>query len=311
MLLKRDILLLAIIVPLTAEILNGSTRILELTSWNIFLGTLFPYVLLVIILAYLVQEAISFVNILFLLPIAGIIIEGLITKSFFNVWFSDLSVLSGVGVWGGVQWVWTISLIASHAFVSFLIPIALTSFFVQKIHISKFVAYLSSGILAIYIIWISIIMPVRYEWYWIKLGILIFIILLLIRFSKVIHIKNSQSKSVSFFGFFFIGLLFPIMNWLTSFFLATKPIAIILTAQMIFISVYLYFLWSQWFNKHTTKYKRIAFITWYYIPYAVGLTLVGIKQIAFDYGFTGIFLTIGIIVLLITAHYRNKTTIIE
>ncbi|MDD2891561.1 MAG: hypothetical protein PHQ95_01215 [Candidatus Gracilibacteria bacterium] len=101
------------------------------------------------------------------------------------------------------------------------------------------------------------------------------------------------------------------MNWLTSFFIATKPIVIILTAQMIFISIYLYFLWSQWFNKNTTKYKRIAFIAGYYIPYAVGLTLVGVKRTAFDYGFTGIFLTIGIIMLLIIAHYRNKTTIIE
>lgn len=292
--------MLAVLAPLTAEILNGSTRLFELTSWNVFGGTILPYSFLIIVLAYLAQGVASRASMLFLLPIAGIVIEGLITKSFFNVSFSDLSVLGGVGTWSGVQWPWTLSLVASHAFVSFLIPLTLARLLMGKIQVSKGAAYFSASILAIFIVWIATITPHSFDWYWVKTSALVLIIILLVHFARTIRIGSPSVESASLAVFFIVGLLFPILNWLTSFFLATKLPIIILSTQFVFICAYIYFLWAQWFNKRTSEHKRIIFIAGYYIPFAVGLILAGVKHISF-FLFVGVYLACGIVALLLSA----------
>lgn len=302
---KIGILILAILAPLTAEILNGSTRLFELTSWNVFAGTILPYSFLIIILAYLAQGALSRASVLFLLPIAGIVIEGLITKSFFNISFSDLSVLGGVGVLGGVQWPWTLSLIASHAFVSFLIPITLAKLLVSDLRVGKGIAYFSAATLATFIVWIATVSPHSFGWYWVKLGALVFTIILLVYFARAVRISKPSGESASLTVFFFVGLLFPLLNWLTSFFLATKPLMIIITAQFIFIFSYIYFLWGQWFNERTSDRKRIVFIAGYYVPFSVGLVLSGVRHISF-FLFVGIYLAWGIVALLLFANKKEE-----
>ncbi len=59
-----------------------------------------------------------------LLAIAyGIFEEGLVTQAFFNPYWFDPGALSGNWVFFGVQWGWTITLLAFHASISTLIPI--------------------------------------------------------------------------------------------------------------------------------------------------------------------------------------------
>ncbi len=296
------ILILAILAPLTAEILNGSTRLSELGSWNVLGGTILPYAFLVIVLAYFVQGAVTRASTLFLLPIAGIVVEGLIVKSFFNISFSDLSVLGGVGVLGGVQWPWTLSLIASHAFVTFLIPITLAMFLIKEIKVGKVAAYFSMAVLTLFIGWTTVIALHSFSGYWMKLFALVLIIAGSVYLSRAVRVNSSSGVSVPTYVFFIVGFLFPVLNWLTSFFIATKAPLVIITAQLIFICAYLYFLWTQWFNESTSTYKHLAFIAGYYIPFAVGITLAGIKRGVPDYKIIGICLSVGIVVLLITAY---------
>ncbi len=303
---KLGILLLAILAPLTAEIFNGSTRLSELGSWNVFGGTILPYSFLIVVLVYIAQSTVTRASALFLLPIAGIVIEGLITKSFFNISFSDLSVLGGVGVIGGIQWPWTFSLVASHAFVTFLIPITLAVFLVKEIKVGKILAYFSMAVLALFIGWTTIIMPHNFEGYWIKLTSLVLIIAGLTFLSHKVQISASHGKSMPAYIFFIIGFLFPVLNWLTSFFIATKAPLVIITAQLIFICAYLYFLWSQWFNESTTKYKHLAFIAGYYVPFAVGLTLAGINRGIMDYKIAGACLIVVILALVLVTARQSK-----
>lgn len=300
------ILVLAMLAPLTAEILNGSTALFELSAWNVLAGSILPYAFLVIVLAYFAQTAVSRISVLFLLPIAGIVVEGLITKSFFNTSFVDLSVLGGVGVWGGVQWPWTLSLIASHAFVSFLIPLALALFLMREVRISKAAAYGSMGVLALFILWTTKVIQHTFGWYWVKLGALALIIALLVYLSRTVRFSGSDSRSAHTLVFFVVGFLFPILNWLTSFFLAAKPLTTILAAQFIFMSVYLYFLWSQWFNKSTTPYKQLAFIAGYYIPFSVGLIWAGLHRDMADFRLVGATLAVGIVALLVFTIRRSS-----
>lgn len=298
---KLGILLLIIFAPLTAEIFNGSTRLSEIVSWNVFGGTILPYSFLIIILAYLAQSAITRASAIFLLPVAGIIIEGLITKSFFNISFVDLSVLGGVGVWLGVQWPWTLSLVASHAFVTFLIPITMAMVMMKDIKVEKITAYFSMTVLTIFIGWTTFITSHAFEGYWIKLLILVLLVAVFVILSRTVRVNDSSGVSLSMYAFFAIGFTFPVLNWITSFFLATKAPLFIITAQVIFIGSYLYFLRTQWFNENTTYYKRLAFIAGYYVPFTVGLVLAGIKRGIMDYKVVGICLVLVILVIAFVA----------
>lgn len=303
--MKLGILLLAILAPLTAEIFNGSTRIFELGSWNVFGGTILPYAFLIIVLAYFAQGVVTRASTLFLLPIAGIVVEGLITKSFFNISFSDLSVLGGVGVWSGVQWPWTLSLIASHSFVTFLIPITLAMFLIKELRVEKMIAYFSMVVLTLFIGWTTVIAPHSFDGYWIKLFALVLLIAGSVYFFRTIKVSNSTGVSAPVYVFFVVGFLFPILNWLTSFFIAGKSPLVIVGIQIIFICTYLYFLWSQWFNESTTQYKHLAFIAGYYVPFAIGLTLVGIKRGIMDYKVVGACLVVAILALVVTAFRQH------
>lgn len=295
---KAGILTLAALAPLTAEIMNGSTRLYALSSWRVFAVTLLPYVFLIIVLAYFAQRTASRASALFLLPIAGIVIEGLLVKSFFNTSFPQLSVLRGVGLWGGVQWPWTLSLIASHAFVSFLIPLTLAGLLVREIRISKSAAYISMAVLTLFFLRLTIVMARTFAWYWVKMLILVAIIAVLVYLAQTVRIRSSNAASKPSAFFFIAGLLFPLLNWGTSFFLASKPPLYILISQIFFLSIYLHFLWAQWFNERTPEHKRIIFIAGYYVPYALGLTLIGTLRGALDYWLVGVSLSVGIVVLL-------------
>jgi hypothetical protein len=68
-------------------------------------------------------------SVIFLAVAYGIVEEGLMVKSYFNPGWVDMGVLSGYGMYFGVQWTWTIMLTFYHATISTLIPIALVGMY--------------------------------------------------------------------------------------------------------------------------------------------------------------------------------------
>ncbi len=121
----KIILTLLFLSPALGELLSGSSPPLEFFT---------PFGLITLISFYggstvLIREARARWNLqwsIVLLAIAyGILEEGVMMQSFFNINHVDLGALSGYGMFGGIQWPWTINLIVYHATISTLIPIAM------------------------------------------------------------------------------------------------------------------------------------------------------------------------------------------
>jgi len=111
--------------PALGELLSGSTPPLQFFN---------PISLLILVSLYgcgtlLIREAKARWKLqwsVILLAVAySIIEEGIMVQSFFNPGWEDLGILSGYGMYFGVQWPWTIMLILFHATISTLIPIAI------------------------------------------------------------------------------------------------------------------------------------------------------------------------------------------
>ena len=120
----RGILLLLLLPPMLGELLSGNSPPLRFFS----LGWLLIFVLLYGCGALLVREVAARWrlqwSVLFLAVAYGIVEEGLTTKAIFNPQWHGTGMLSGYGMYGGVQWVWAIGVTFAHATVSTLIPIA-------------------------------------------------------------------------------------------------------------------------------------------------------------------------------------------
>lgn len=122
----KILLFLLFIPPIIGEVLSGSTPPLELIN---------PIILVIFTLLYgggtlLIRELKARWKlqwgIIFLLIAYGIIEEGLIAQSFFNTEWADLGILSGYGLFFGVQWSWAIMLTIFHGTMSTFIPILIT-----------------------------------------------------------------------------------------------------------------------------------------------------------------------------------------
>lgn len=121
----RGILLLLFLPPMLGELLSGNSPPLRFFS---------PAWLLIFVLLYgcgtlLIREAAARWrlqwSVLFLAVAYGIVEEGLTTKAIFNPEWHGTGMLSGYGMYAGVQWVWAIGVTFSHATVSTLIPITI------------------------------------------------------------------------------------------------------------------------------------------------------------------------------------------
>ena len=120
---------LLILPPTIGELLSGSSPPLQFFN---------PVMLLMLVLLYgcgtlLIREAMVRWNlqwsVIFLAVAYGIVEEGLMVKSYFNPGWIDMGILSGYGMYFGVQWTWTIMLTFYHATISTLIPIALVGMY--------------------------------------------------------------------------------------------------------------------------------------------------------------------------------------
>ena len=121
----KILFLLLFLPPAIGELLSGSSPPLQFFN---------PVMLLMLVLLYgcgtlLIREAMVRWNlqwsVIFLAVAYGIVEEGLMVKSYFNPGWVDMGILSGYGMYLGVQWTWTIMLTFYHATISTLIPIAL------------------------------------------------------------------------------------------------------------------------------------------------------------------------------------------
>jgi hypothetical protein len=115
--------------PAMGELLSGSSPPLQFFN---------PLMLFMLVLLYgcgtlLIRELMVRWNmqwsVIFLAVAYGIIEEGLMVKSYFNPGWVDMGVLSGYGMYFGVQWTWTIMLTFYHATISTLIPITLVGMY--------------------------------------------------------------------------------------------------------------------------------------------------------------------------------------
>lgn len=121
----RGILLLLFLPPMLGELLSGNSPPLRFFS---------PAWLVIFVLIYgcgtlLIREAAARWrlqwSVLFLAVAYGIVEEGLTTKAIFNSQWHGTGMLSGYGMYAGIQWVWAIGVTFSHATVSTLIPITI------------------------------------------------------------------------------------------------------------------------------------------------------------------------------------------
>jgi hypothetical protein len=111
--------------PMLGELLSGNSPTLRFFS---------PAWLLIFVLLYgcgtlVIREAAARWrlqwSVLFVAVAYGIVEEGLTTKAIFNPQWHGTGMLSGYGMYGGVQWVWAIGVTFFHATVSTLIPVAI------------------------------------------------------------------------------------------------------------------------------------------------------------------------------------------
>jgi hypothetical protein len=205
------------------------------------------------------------------------IIEGLGTRSFFNPGFVDLGALSRVGMLASVQLPWTLSLVASHAMSSYLIPLTITAgIFSGKLPIISRRVFSVSVCLLSSLLILGIFADLKVSsGYFPHMISLIVLILLLFLCARYVHIPEPKRSSWHASAFFLIGLFFAPLNWLSSFFLAENDIAVILFAQTMFYGFYTYFLWAQWFNPKIMDRKKLMFVLGYLIPHAFALIFVG------------------------------------
>jgi len=123
---KAKLIVFLLLVPgMIAELLTGNSPPVRFFS---------PLWLLSFVLLYgcgclLIREAKVRWNlqwgILFLAVAYGIVEEGLATKAFFNPAWEGVGLLSGYGMYWGVQWVWTLGVAFFHATTSILVPITI------------------------------------------------------------------------------------------------------------------------------------------------------------------------------------------
>jgi len=302
---NRYLLALAVAAPLCAEIVNGSTSFSEIERPFAALFTLLPYSLLAVWLAF-VSAAVPARNVLFLLPIPGLVIEGLGTRSFFDPAFADLSTLSGVGLFAGVQWPWTLSLIASHAMTSFILPLTLAAAVSGQgpAAIAERTAKVCAILLFFILVLAWLVAPGTLSRHGVALAATLAVVALLIFLAGKARVASPPRRVAAWPWFFVAGLLFVPANWFASFFLAERIGAYTVLVQFAFLVAYAWFLWREFFNPAADEPRRMVFVAGYLIPHAIALSLLG--WIDLQYGVVG-WLTLAA-VLVIGARFLRKAS---
>lgn len=120
---SKAIIALLLLPPITAELLTGSTPILNFFDLFTLVMLISSYGCGALLLRELSVKWQTQWSLFFLGCAMGVLIEGVAVQSFFNPNWVDLGPLKSYGSWLGVQWIWTIKLIFFHAFFSVILPI--------------------------------------------------------------------------------------------------------------------------------------------------------------------------------------------
>lgn len=125
--MKTKVILFLLFFPgLVIEMLSGSTPPSLYFNPIVIIVFALTYGIMAILIREVKIRWKLGVSYLFLLPIAGIFIEGLFMQSFANTGHPDLGVLSGYGTILGFQMPWVIYICIMHGLLSLAIPLFIT-----------------------------------------------------------------------------------------------------------------------------------------------------------------------------------------
>ncbi|QBD80730.1 hypothetical protein EPA93_34075 [Ktedonosporobacter rubrisoli] len=121
-------LVLFLLSPLVAELLSGSSPPSQFFSPLLLILLLALYGSGALICRELtLRWAKGWPSLLILGAAFAIVVEGLMAKSFFDPYWTDVGTLGSYGRWLGINWVWTVQMIFFHALFSIGIPVLITN----------------------------------------------------------------------------------------------------------------------------------------------------------------------------------------
>lgn len=270
------LIILLFLSPALGELLSGSSP--PLMFFN-------PVSLLMLVLLYgcgtlLIREAKARWKLqwsVILLAVAyGIIEEGMLVQSFFNPGWEDLGVLSGYGMYFGVQWPWAIMLTFYHATISTLIPIAIVELLWPKYKdvplLKKRGVILAFVGISLVTIWGMIFMGTQggdkvipyHPNPLLLIGSFIAVVLLTWVAYKYKNSRISTNKAFLFSPFVFgiVGFLFQPFNLFTPNMLAEAKVSAIITLSVQFIEIILVLLFIayQLYHQNITRRHLVSLI---------------------------------------------------
>lgn len=258
-------IMLLLMPPLFGELLTSATPpFAYLNPISIFFFVLIYGIPVLLVREAKVRWNLKFSTI-FLAATIGILIEGIIMQSFFNVSHPNLADVSGYGVVLGLQFPWTLVTIASHGIISCIIPIVLLDTiwpkFKNKPFLSKkaTIVTLALGIVSVIITSVAVVTTLEeFKDHTTNPGQIVFsvfVILLLIGLARIsrnvkVEMKHTHLASpitlglASFFGMFALVLL--------PFILAASNISsnITIVVQIVTIVISIIFFKSVVSNSH-------------------------------------------------------------
>lgn len=271
----KMVVLLLLLPPMIGELLSGSSPPLPF-----FTGGIFFLVLLYGCGTVLIREAKARWNlqwsVIFLAVAYGIVEEGTMVQSFFNVDHVDLGVLSGYGMYFGVQWPWSIALTVYHATVSTLIPIVIVEYLWPEykgvpLLKKRGITLCFTGYIFVIVFWLVVGVLLkeipafhRYEFSFLlnfaTLGVVALLIWLAYRYRESRVVTTTRVLSPLTFGV--LGFWFVFLNVFLPNILAEMQVSGVTTIfiQAIFVALVLLFVFYQIYNVNTTKRHIVSLV---------------------------------------------------
>ena len=272
----KMVVLLLFLPPMIGELLSGSSPPL-----SFFSGGIIFLVLLYGCGTLLIREAKARWDlqwsIIFLVVAYGIIEEGTMVQSFFNVGHVDLGALSGYGMYGGVQWPWSIGLTVYHATISTLVPLVMVEYLYpgyKDIPVLKRrgTALCLAGFIFVIVFWLVVGIFLKgipmYDTYHFSYALnsatlLVVAILIWLAYKFKTSKVSSKTHCLSPVTFGFIGFWIMVINLFIPHILAEMQIfsGITIFVQLIWVTLLLLFLFYQVYNEHTTKRHIVSLVS--------------------------------------------------
>lgn len=312
----KIILFLLLLSPMLGEVLTGSTPLIEILN---------PIGFMFLVLLYgcgtlLIREAkvrwgLQW-SVIFLAVAYGILEEGTMIQSFFNLFHADLGNLSGYGMYLGVQWPWTIMLILFHGTISTLVPVAMAGMLWPEykdkpLLKKKGLVFTFIGLIFVVASWMAVIIGKKLDPAYTNYDPSNFLIIssILVVFAliwlayKYRESRISTNKLFLFSPFVFgvAGFLFQAVNLFLPSVLADAQISgiIAVLAHIILTIIVLLFVVYQIYNKNVNKRHIVSLIFglilfWIFMTPVIGI-LGGLPSLIF----------VGIISLILLIAWRR------